>query len=698
MKKLWNWIKRNFDHDLSLGYAKQLMWLCGLFVLVFLMVLGALSLFAASNKDYNMGEVNAPGTAFLLLTDPGNLSPIMSVNKSWVIGILYAVMTIAGAAVFGGLLISMVSNSVQRRVENILGGNVHYLLHDHIVIIGYDTIVPSLVSQVMRHWQDKDVLLLTKKAPAEVRESLSTVVDIANRHLILYSGQRSSESDLRKLQTEAAHEVFIIGNRESDDHDALNIDCLSKIVDIIAEKKPQTKPTVNILLENPATQTMLQSTNLAKKWQAFVNVIPFSFYETWARQALGAGDYPRQQVSAETDEQLNVIIFGMSKMGVTMAVEAAQSLHFPRKSDGSVRKTIITFVSLNAHEEMTLFRTRYRQIFEIQSSRYIDLIGPAGANGQQQPVVTTLPPTYFTGKDTDFLDIDFEFVRGDAFSEKVHTFLCDKIKKEHHRLALFACTGKDSTDMNLALYLPELVLRQADIFIRQHHSAKLLNWLRERSAEEQGLYSRIYPFGMEDSPFDLEHNNQRMGMLINYYYWYGGSQPETFEETHLLSAEEMEKARETWNSETAVADQWSSSYCCMSFAQKLAQWGISSLQVSDIQKIKNVINDHIEVLGYIEHNRWNMEKLLMGFRKPHADEQAEIDECRKTISDKDRKRKKECKYAIYKSHHIHDYLRSFDDLANVIWADKDPENDDIRKIDYDMLRQIPWIIRNCTTK
>lgn len=696
MKRFLNWIRRTLDHDLSLGYARQLRWLCLLFVIVFVLIIATLFIIVVVDKNFNMGDVNLPGTAFLLLTDPGNLSGVLPSNHSWIIGIIYALIAIVGAIVFGGLLISLLSNSVQRRVEKIEGGNVYYQLHDHIVVIGYDTILPSLVKQIVnkQEWQSKDVLILTKKSPAEVREALNPVVDVKSKQLIIYSGQRSSEFDLRKLQAEKAHEIFIIGNRQSDDHDALNIDCLSKLVSIIKGSTSQQHPIINIMLENPATQTILQSTNLAANWQntdknkSSIRVIPFSFYENWARRVLSGQQYPRLLVNHNTDQQLNIVIFGMSKMGVTIAIEAAHALHFPRKKDGGVRKTIITFISLNAYEEMTLFRTRYRQIFEIQSSRFIDFIDE-NKKDKDIPVITEMPPTYFTGKDADFLDVEFEFVRGNAFSDGVQHLLCDRIEKEHRKMALFACTGKDTTDVNIALYLPEQILRQTDIYIRQHHSGQLLDWIRLKSKEEQGLYVNIYPFGMEDTLFDLNHDNQRMGMLINYYYNFNEKHPSIFEENHILTVKELQKVLGYWNDGTSVAEQWSSSYCCMSFAQKLAQWGID-IEKASIDDIKTVIHDNIEVLGYIEHNRWNMEKLLFGFRKPHADEQAEIDESRKVLSDND----KQSKHKYYKKKHIHSYLNSFDALADVNWKGMNREKDDVRKIDYDMLQQIPWILKN----
>jgi hypothetical protein len=689
MKQFLNHIKRNLDHDLSLGYAKQLRWLFFLFVVVFLLILATLFAIAIIYKDFNTGDVNIPGTAFLLLTDPGNLSKFLPVNHSWIIGIIYAIITVAGASVFGGVLISLISNSVQRRVEKIENGNIHYNLHNHIVVIGYDTIVPALVSQIMNKWPDRDILLLTKKNPVEVRDTLNTFVNVNNKHLIIYSGQRSSETDLKKLQTENAYEIFIIGNRQSDDHDALNIDCLSKLVNLNKNKTPK-RPTINILLENPATQTILQSTNLAANWKNVANVIPFSFYDNWARNVLTGKEFPRILVNPDSDQQLNVVIFGMSKMGVTMAVEAAHALHFPRKTDGSVRKTIITFVSLDAYKEMTLFRTRFHQIFEIQSSRYIDFIGEKDNTTITNPTFTELPPTYFSGKNADFLDIEFEFVRANALSKEIHQFLCDRIEKNHYRLSLFACTGKDTTDMNIALYMPELILRESDIYIRQHHSGQLLNWLRERSNEENGLYARIYPFGMENTIFDLLHQSQSMGKLINYYYWRHNNQPDIFKESHILNEAEKEDAENVWYNQTSIANQWSSSYCCMSFIQKMAQFGINQLNSTTIGEAKSVINNNIETLGYIEHNRWNMEKLLLGFRKPNANEQAEIDDSRKLYSD----HAKQSKHDFFRRIHIHSYLCSFDDLADITWKGMDKDKDDIRKIDYDMLRQVPWIINN----
>lgn len=708
MKDLFNTIKRQFDYALSLSYMRMLGYLSLAFVILFVIV--ALFLWGVSiiYDKLNLGEVNIPGTAFMLLTDPGNISNVLPDNHSWILGVIYAIIAIVGAVLFGGVLISLMSNSIQLRVDDFKNGNINYNHDNHIIVIGYDAVVPSLIKQLVERYSEKDILVFTKKNSLEVREALGTMIDVKSKYLILYSGRRDSENDLARLQPEKAKEIFIIGNRENDDHDALNFACLSKLVTLVKQANVANKPIVNILLENQATQVMLQSTNLAQEWRKFIRVIPFNFYENWARQVL-SGDkvvvesnskdtyrYPHIQVNRDSYEQVNIVIFGMSRLGVTIGVEAAHAFHFPKCPNGDIRKTTITFISKSAYEEMLLFRARFRQIFEIQSSTYIDFIGSGHDKSEDIPQTTSFPPTYFSGKDADFLDIDFEFIRGDAFSEHIHNFLKVRVGNEDCKMSVFSCTGHDSTDMNIGLLLPEEVLYKANIYIRQHHTGQLLTWLHQINQKEGGKYANVYPFGMANSKFDLSHESQEMGILINYFYRNIGT-AEAYKQDHSLSMEECKSALEVWNEDTSIADKWSSFYCCHSFGLKLAQWGIDSIEESEIGRIKEVVKRHIDTLAYIEHNRWNMEKLLLGFRKPHQEESRQIEACRETIADttKDADEKKACMFRIYKGKHfVHDYIRSFDDLATISWKDKDDDKDDVRKIDNKMLGQIPWVIRN----
>ena len=51
-----------------------------------------------------------------------------------------------GNIFFSGLIISIITTLILRNVEAIKEGHVHYNIKNHVVIIGYDTIVPSILS------------------------------------------------------------------------------------------------------------------------------------------------------------------------------------------------------------------------------------------------------------------------------------------------------------------------------------------------------------------------------------------------------------------------------------------------------------------------------------------------------------------------------------------------------------------------
>jgi hypothetical protein len=83
----------------------------------------------------------------------------------------------------------------------------------------------------------------------------------------------------------------------------------------------------------------------------------------------------------------------------------------------------------------------------------------------------------------------------------------------------------------------------------------------------------------------------------------------------------------------------------------------------------------VEEMAKVEHNRWNVEKLLMGFRKPH------LDEDKYETSDREAKGK----LGKNKNLYIHSDIRPFDKLGT------------IRGLDFEFSRYIPWIMKMTET-
>ena len=211
--------------------------------------------------------------------------------------------------------------------------------------------------------------------------------------------------------------------------------------------------------------------------------------------------------------------------------------------------------------------------------------------------------------------------------------------------------------------------RTVPIYVHQKASGELLHLLQDTSNSK---FKNIYPFGMIDTKLDLSPNSESQigGMIINKYY--EGVQSEIKEK----------EIKEKWNKGTKSSNQWSSIYSANSIDLKLKEL------LGDVKYDWNYVKDFlkkeeiIEELCEIEQNRWNVEKLLMGFRKPHKEEQLEIDIKRKedgnVICDD------------YKSKMIHDYIRPYDELSSIEWVGM-KEKDKVDKINMKLLQSIPRI-------
>jgi hypothetical protein len=77
-----------------------------------------------------------------------------------------------------------------------------------------------------------------------------------------------------------------------------------------------------------------------------------------------------------------------------------------------------------------------------------------------------------------------------------------------------------------------------------------------------------------------------------------------------------------------------------------------------------------ECLAAVEHNRWNVEKLLMGYRKAKPNE----DKYNHPEYSKEFKNNKKKLY-------IHHDIRPFKDL------------DEVRQYDFEIVKFIPWLLR-----
>lgn len=598
--------------------------------------------------------------------------------------------SLLGVIVFGGMLISIFTNMLERRIENYRSGKKTYLISGHTVILGYDDIVPSIIKQICESNEQMYVLLQSSLPSEELREQLQvSITQEFDERIIIKNGHRTSLPDLQKLRLADSCDIYVVGDRTKENHDAMNIDCLEKIAEVLEQSKDNHPDTITAVFEDADTYSAMQVTDLFENLRSLgVEFVPFNFYVDWAKQMFVDCNYTdngvihhypsldRDGITPDDQRHVHLVIVGTSTFGVTLAVETAKMLHFPN-FDGKHHKTEITFIDLNADQERLLFLSRYRHFFEVESYRYEDEL---------------IPASKFSGKDADFLDVGFGFVQGDVYSSKIQELLAKWATDEHQLLSIVLAMSDSRQNMSVAMSLPdEIYEAQVPVFVRQNTSSKFLSKLQGISAERLyekmmigadgqivttqpvSRYANIYPFGMTDIMFDVQKRTQMMAECINYLYYLYYNTSKVAEDglegmMKYDCQQVLQEAHELWK-KCKESDQWSSLYGAYNIPFRVRMF-----EAMGIKDLTQLDQDIVERMGIVEHNRWTVEKLLMGFRKPLPHEDSyNLKADPKTVND--------FKKNNNKRHFIHSDIRPYDQL------------DSIQEIDKEIVRFIPWFLK-----
>ena len=702
------WFK--IDRWLSSSRWIQLYLLIGVFLIV--LIISWLILSAVTHK-----ACSSFSEAFFLLFDPNSFNtyiqgakPVNSHSLPTIVAACF--IYFLGMMIFGGMLISLITNIISRRVDNFQNGQTHYLRRGHVVILGYDDMVPSIIINVCEKRKNIYVLLMSSVKTELIREKIRrSAASIYLERIIINYGHRTHIDDLKAVHIESADCIYIVGNRALPVHDAMNVECIQCIGNFfndLAQKirNIQVPSHIYCVFEDIDTYSAFQTTDIIKGMlPESVSLIPYNFYRDWSKKILvnrsysnnSKYDYPPidgNGIKYEDNTYVHLVIVGTSTFGTTLAVEAAKILHFPNFDRDNELKTKITFIDIKADEEINLFRTRCHNFFEIQSSRLIDMT---------QPVTKIIPisPTVFKGKDyADFLDIDIEFIKGDIFSDKVRYYLSDCSKNENEYLSIILAMSNQQNNFAIAMNMPNILYEKSiPIFIRQDMSSDLVTMLRETcnkaesttkhqvidgkyvSSELKGRYSNIYPFGMTDIGLDHDIPTLIQAKLINYLYITAFEEdPITYrfraiEELKKMDTKDIaEKADKEWE-KLSVAKQWSNLYCAYNIPYRLNS--LNAMRRDKNQKQNEITDEEIRELGVVEHNRWNVEKLMLGFRKPLPEEDLLRNKrFLQSINKFNESTKGDMKDKLL----IHHDIRPFHGL------------DEIQELDKEIIRYIPWII------
>jgi hypothetical protein len=708
-RKLW----LQFDRLLSDNLLKQL----AILAVVLVAALGVSYLMLAfSGSDWRQfcieKDLNMWLLPLYLLIDSNALNTLYIGGNvhGWML-FASSITFLFGAFVFNGIIIGIITNSIDERVDNYKKGRLHYMKSGHYIIMGYDEMVPSFISHIFEKDKDAYILILTAKETEYVREwLLKSFSGKQMERVIINYGHRISTEAYKDICLEAAEEVFIVGNHSNAAHDAINVECVDSICRYL--KNQSTKPArITCVFKDLDTYAAFKTSEIFSNVKDLdIEFIPYNFYSGWAKQVFVKRlyrdfDNPGTEyryplvygkgIKPDDDKYVHLVFVGTTNFAVAFAMEAAHVLHFP---NANIMKTRITFIDVNADKEKDEFITRNRHFFEVQPYYFYDLTKEKEEKKEEQGLRDEY--VIFTGIDQAFLDVEFEFIKGNVFSKQVQDLLSCWAKEHNEEnqkqcLSIFLALADQRQNFVMGMNMPdEVYANEVPVFIRQNRSDNFVTNLRNedtkkggdkftysvvkdgevKSKERDARYAHIYPFGMNETAFSADNHSLKRAKLINYLYETANYETYKFQGILVLDsipeAKIWEEADAYWQ-KLSVALKWSNLYNSYTMRTKQRTLrAMRGLDIDDESRDYDTLSDYeVKQLAIVEHNRWNVEKLLMGYRKPKKDEDKyEYPD----FADKLKKNK---------DLFVHHDIRPFSQLKT------------IKELDYEFSRYIPWIMK-----
>jgi hypothetical protein len=609
-------IIRGLDFALSRNGTMQII----LLVVFCSLVFGFMSLGTLADQSLNLTDL------LLSYINPGSSykGEVCDEHKPWLI-----ITGLLGMIMLSGIMISTVSNIFARRVEKVQNGHVFYHFSNHVVIMGYNTMTAGLVMQIAKKYPASEIVLQTvQEAPTVRHELFSKLTSDVEKNVTIVSGNRNIAECLEKLHLDKARALFILGEDGETNKDSTNIETLKKINGILKTKQEMPDKPCFVLFENQSTYTILQRQDLSGL--TCLDFHPFNVQEIWAQKLFVDCRYEygedtvsylpldRTGIRYDSDRTVHLVILGMSKTGIALAVQASHLCHFPNFVRNSKLKTRITFIDKQADTEMYFLQGRYQHLFNEIDYTYEDMAQPENNHDNRHK--------------SKFTDIEWHFIKGHVEHPAVQEKLKAYSAEENSFLTIAVCFNISANAIACGLYLPDKVYDNLNmqVLVKQNASWSVLSMLNSTDK-----YRNVKHFGMSDNLLDLSKHDDLLPMMVNYVYdyYFGEGKCANLPDT---IPEDVSKSK--WHS-LSTALKWSNRYNANMLDIKLRSL------TPDIP-----FGEQTDTVAQVEHNRWNIEKLLMGFRQITAEEKATAD----------KKRLKELKEKYF----IHTNICAFADLPD----------------------------------
>ena len=551
-------IKRRIDRMLSEGRGKQLIWLI-LLILVVLIILLFINWRFVGMKWQDI----IPG--FLGVWGNGDHQ-------------LFKVITgISGRILFSALLISIFVKIFDNISNSYRKGENSYSFTNHVLIIGAGKRLKDMLSSIQNNegYIGKEILVMTAVNVERLRKQMEIQLADASfcRRINYFHRERHTLSYLKDAHADKECAIYILGEDDEMGHDSLSIRCLNLLKELCVGEGPVIP--CYVVVEMHTTLNVFNYLKDSNVSRLEVEVINES--DNTVEQFLTRTDFLPAFSKEEEGKKLHLVVAGNSEISRSFAIIAAQICHFPNFKGGDTR-TKISLIGYGKKERDS-FIASHCNLFDLCHYQFV-------SSGKVEE---------FTPKNEygDFMDIEWEFVDGELLSPFVSNLLDSWNKTPLETLAIAVCFSDDETNAYMALHLPRSIYESnVNIAICQNGYKELMD-----EAISTGMFGNIYLFGNSDVGHDsLFLQRTAMGKRQNRVYDIEYGNPPAKDE------------EEAWK-----GLPYAHKFSCISSANSIAM-KIRCFKIEPtVEHISNLSDEEKHYLSEMEHRRWMVTQLLMGY-------------------------------------------------------------------------------------
>ena len=551
-----------------------------------------------------------------LMLDPGNFgngSDDAGMSALWQLFI-----TLAGTIVFLSMVINAFGNVVDNRIEKYRKGFVRYWFNDHVVFLGANEVIIGMIDHLatIEKFRKKKFVVLTSDDCEKVRDNITShLSDEAKKLKITFLfGERNNDDVLKSIYIDRASHIYVVGEEKELERDSINIECWN-IIKLLRQETTDKVAKCYLILDRQSSTWVFNKmktdpvsgieTNVIDTLESLSQRVLVNPQSDNGRPVPPTLDGP-EGIRRESEKTVHLVIFGMTQMASAMAMTAAHLCHFPNYLRDPSKKTTITFIAPDAKQEMAFLTGRYFHLFRHSEYEYLE----EGMSDDERK------KNSHVSEGEDFLDIRWRFVKGSIEQSWIRKLLMGyyenhKIGKE--RLTLAICGNDAESNIASALYLPEAFYAKkkesgcddVTILVYQPVSGERIY----TACAKTYRYSNVYPFGQYDRSYDPSYRARLLAAKkINYLYKVCKNykkMPDTYTELDEL-----------WRDKTFL-DRASSMYSANSIYMKLRSVGLTP------ESTKEELKPYVEMLSEVEHNRWDVERLILGVAEPTQEQREE---------------------------------------------------------------------------